>query len=105
MKSSLKRPTHDELRRFYIIKFEIGCIVCEIFGNIYSPAYAHHILSGGNRISHMATIPLCGYHHDDPAGISIHGARVEFIEDYGTEMELLEATNRRVKEFEGSVVG
>lgn len=102
MKSSLPAPTKAEERRFEIIKREIGCIVC-IEANLYSEANAHHILSAGKRISHLATIPLCNYHHTGQ--ISIHGTRKDFIEDYGTEMKLLEKTNKLVAEFESMTVG
>lgn len=102
MKSSLPTPTKAESRRMDIIKRDIGCIAC-MQGNLFSQANAHHILSGGKRISHAVTIPLCNFHHT--GAISIHGSRREFISDYGTEMELLEKTNRLVAAFESNIIG
>lgn len=71
-----------------------GCIVCHNQGRGYVPAAVHHILSGGIRMGHLYTIPLCqpGHHKDAPKGcgeVSRHPNRVEFEERYGTEMELL----------------
>lgn len=115
MKSSLPPPTKAQKRRMGIIKQDIGCIVCHSRGLGVVPADAHHILSGGRRISHDATIPLCKLHHDgyDAArdGVanmfepSLADSKRDFIAKYGTELALLAETDRRVAEFERSVVG
>ena len=95
MKSSLPRPTHDELRRFYIMKFEVGCIF-----HPGTPAEAHHLLSGGRRISHMATVALCPECHHD-----VHNRKRAFFAEHDTsDGQMLEETNRRVAEFERTVV-
>lgn len=41
---------------------QFGCIACLSEG-YYRWADVHHLLSGGRRIGHEATIPLCEYHH------------------------------------------
>ncbi len=102
MKSSLPSPTKAESRRMDIIKRDIGCIACRQ-GNLHSQANAHHILSGGRRISHAATLPLCDFHHTGL--ISIHASKRGFVKDYGTEMELLAETNRLVAAFEANIIG
>jgi len=98
MKSSLKNPTKAEKRRFYLIKFEIGCLI-----HPNTPAEAHHLLRNGKRVSHLATIPLCTECHT--GGDSTHKRKVWFRETYGTDEELLAETNRRVEEFESRTFG
>ena len=79
---------------------QIGCIACLLDGR-YVWADVHHILSGGYRVDHQHTIPLCPYHH---RGVPEHGftpremrelmgpslAREKraFVERYGTELFL-----------------
>jgi len=104
MKSSLPSPTKAESRRMDIIKRDIGCIACRKYGKEGEPADAHHLLSGGNRISHAATIPLCKMHHDMPGG-SIHRNKVFFRDAFGTDEELLAETNRLVADFEANIIG
>lgn len=64
------------------------CIVCRAY-----PVQVHHILSGGRRIDHFHTLPLCFPHHQ--AGLnndriaSRHPWKREFEKRYGKEMELL----------------
>ena len=95
MKSSLKSPTRDELRRFYIIKFEVGCLF-----HPGTPAEAHHLLSGGKRISHMATVPLCSNCHWE-----IHNEKRSFYAKHETsDDELIAETNRRIAEIEEQTV-
>ena len=111
MKSSLKNPTKAEVRRIQIIKGEIGCVACRIDGHGYVPADAHHLLSGGRRISHSHTIPLCPWHHRGvvadykPIGMpSLALDKKKFEEWYGTEEQLLEFTNVAGEAFERTVV-
>lgn len=111
MKSSLPPPTKAEQRRFEIITQRLGCVACRMEGFGYVPADAHHLLSGGRRISHSHTIPLCPWHHRGvaadykPVGQpSLALNKREFEEWYGTEEQLLEATNAGVRAIEGGVV-
>jgi len=94
MKSSLPAPTKAQSRRMQIIKFEMGCL---FHGNW---ADAHHLLSGGKRISHDHTIPLCKNCH-----WLIHNRKRQFHKDHGTDIELLERTNRRVAQIEANIIG
>ena len=80
---------------------QLGCIVCRLFHGTYSPAEAHHMLSGGRRRGHMFTIPLCILHHrsgrnDDQVVSRDHNQR-RFEARYGTEQSLLETTRELVK--------
>ena len=101
---SLPSPTKAQSRRMEIIKRDIGCIACHISLYPGTPADAHHLLSGGRRISHDATIPLCKMHHDRPGG-SIHKNKLWFAKRFGTDEYLLAETDRLVDIFEANTVG
>lgn len=93
-------------RRFMRLQ-RVGCIACRKEGRPGVASDIHHILSGGRRVGHEHTIPLCPWHH---RGISNHGARNAenlmgpslarskraFVERYGTEEELLQEVNGMV---------
>jgi len=73
---------------------DLGCIVCRNQGRGYVPAAVHHLLSGGVRIGHLHTIPLCdpGHHQNAPRASgewSRHPDKSRFEAAYGTEEELL----------------
>jgi hypothetical protein len=79
---------------------QLGCIVCCLRG-FRTPAVPHHLLSGGRRIGHLATIPLCdpGHHQYPQPGsgkIARHPTKARFEAAYGTEEELLERTRELV---------
>ena len=71
----------------------LGCIVCELNYDLYSPADLHHPLSGGKRISKTHVIPLCPQHHRLHV-FSRHRNKRKFIELYGTEEYLHEETSK-----------
>ena len=78
---STKPPTKAEQERFQAMR-RIGCIACFIGRQIgiasaqlaHRNLEIHHLLSGGRRIGHEATVCLCHYHHQ--------GKRLPFVE-YG----------------------
>jgi len=80
----------------------LGCVVCHLAGHTGTPAEIHHLLSGGRRIGHKATIPLCVGHHRAPekasGKIARHPTRVAFVLEYGSEEYLLAETQRLVAE-------
>jgi hypothetical protein len=73
---------------------EFGCIVCYLQHGARTPAAIHHILSGGRRMGHMFTLPLCdpGHHQNSPtpAKISRHPYKTRFEAAYGSELALLD---------------
>lgn len=73
---SIPAPTKDEKRRMSAI-LEIGCVCCIMDGHesIY-PVEVHHLLDGGVRIGHSATIAVCSWHHRGvpPSGFNQNGA-------------------------------
>lgn len=107
MHSKAKPPTDAEHRRFDIITREIGCIVCKLQGKPYTPAEVHHLVSGGKRMGHSYTIPLCPYHHrgvGEGEG-STMVTKSAFVCDWGTEMDLLACTDFHVAAFEERTIG
>jgi len=59
---STGKPTKTEAARMDAIKQGV-CVACH---QRAIPSYApeiHHLLSGGRRIGHMATVGLCQWHH------------------------------------------
>lgn len=77
-----------------IVRF--GCIVCHLAGRPGTPSEPHHLLSGGRRIGHLVTIPLCYDHHRsgrrDTQFVSYHPWKAEFERRYGKGTELLGKT-------------
>lgn len=104
---STGNPTKAEASRIVAVK-EGPCVACLIFtGQSYLGCDAHHLLSGGRRIGHMATVGLCAYHHrrvmpEGETGVSMFeqfgpslmdGSKL-FREAYGTDVELLALQNQ-----------
>lgn len=79
----------------------LGCVVCRRQGRGYVPGAVHHLLDGGIRIGHLATICLCdpGHHQHAPRGsgeVSRHPDRTAFEARYGTELDLLSWSRRAI---------
>ena len=95
-------PNKDEIRRYRALK-ELGCIACRINGvtRVAIPEI-HHLVEGNKRLGNAYTIPLCTWHHRGEAssqweklkGPSLARSKREFIEESGTERELLESVNK-----------
>jgi len=66
-----------------------------------TPAEVHHMLSGGRRMGHLFTIPLCYLHHrsgrNDDTIVSRDQNQPRFEARYGPELELLEKTREIVE--------
>jgi len=62
--------TKADLARFDALQ-KLGCIACRQRG-VYSQVHVHHMLSGGRRRGHQATVGLCPWHHEGypPDGIT-----------------------------------
>lgn len=70
-----------------------GCVACRADGLGVRPAAVHHILSGGRRMGHLFTLPLCdpGHHQGgQPLGmVSRHPWKTRFEQRYGAELFIL----------------
>lgn len=82
------------------------CLACRLRGIRTPHPEVHHLLSGGRRIGHMATIALCTWHHRGvpPFGRTVRAHRQvygpslmdgakTFREAYGHDTELLTLQN------------
>lgn len=96
----------------YIKLKQLGCICCRKRGAVMS-TQVHHLVEGRKRLGNDATIPLCDYHHmgyryskfaapgshygrEDAVrlmGPSLADSKSRFIEEFGTERELLAEVN------------
>ena len=86
--------------RFEKLK-QIGCIACAQKG-FFNEAIVHHIRKFTGlalRPPHDKTIPLCPEHHN-MGNESIHLNKKKFEELFGTELYLLDQTNKKIKELE-----
>ena len=83
---------------------ELGCIVCLIHYELFTPTAFHHLDGQTKEGCHQLTIPLCPRHHQHkdnnkpPLWFAFHGQRIDFEAAYGTEQELLEKTNELIGE-------
>ena len=88
-----RNPTAEEKRWMSSIS-QIGCIVCLLEHEVYSPAMIHHIDGKVKPGAHFKTLPLCFNHHqsgkDCEEYTSRHPYKARFEARYGAELELLE---------------
>jgi len=96
---------HEEMKKQDKIRFDklrqIGCIACLKRG-LFSEPVIHHIRNHtglGLRPPHTDTIPLCPQHHN-MGNESVHLNKKKFYSLFGTEYELLEETNQKIKQLE-----
>jgi len=73
----------------------LGCLICG------SPAQIHHPRFGqglSQRAPNWLAIPLCPEHHQGNAegDISVHGSPEQFKNFYGSELDLLADTIKRM---------
>lgn len=98
---SSERITAAQAERFGQIKAG-RCVACWKRGIVTIGCDAHHLLSGGRRIGHEASVALCAWHHrsipfdgETPPrmrmlyGPSLMDGSKAFRAAYGTDAELL----------------
>ena len=85
-------PTAEE-RRWLDRVASLGCIVCKVHHETFSPAEIHHLDGKTKPDAHLMVLPLCHLHHrsgrDDEFATSRHPYRVRWEARYGTEEHLL----------------
>jgi hypothetical protein len=79
----------------------LGCICCLRAGSGYRAPDIHHVLSGGRRIGHHATLPLCPNHHRFPSNGSVVGPSLAdgsrtFSAKWGSQEQLLKEVNEMI---------
>lgn len=110
-----KHKTRADRERFDKLQ-EIGCIVSLAYFNRRGvPGDIHHLLTGGRRYpdQHQMTICLEPWYHRGipPSGFTESQARArlgptlchekrQFVERFGTELDLLEMTNSCIERMQ-----
>ena len=113
---SAKPRNKAEQARFDAIKAAGICIACKLRGVDSYAVEIHHLLSGGRRIGHMATIGLCCWHHRgvpfefcshaecrDAFGPALSEGSKPFRAEFGTDAELLQVQNELLSERERGI--
>lgn len=115
MVGKTKAHTKADKRRFQLLQ-EVGCIPCRMRGLGHQYGDIHHLVDGGKRLGHQYTICLCKWHHvgyepgvpdkiaEQYKGPSLARNKKAFYNEFGTEMELLEAYNKALEIVESSFV-
>ena len=115
MVGKAKNKTKEDERRFQLLQ-EVGCLPCRMMELGHQYGDVHHILHAGRRQTHQHTIVLCKWHHvgaepgysdkicREHKGPSLAKEKREFYNQFGSEEELLEATNQALKIVEESFV-
>jgi len=85
---------------------QIGCVVCRLEMETFSFAEVHHLDGKVKPDAHLNSIPLCFYHHrggqDNEMYTARHPFKKRFIDRYGTEEWLLDATQQMVEVMNAS---
>lgn len=107
MYTALRQPTKYEAERIEAM-MRLGCVACAHIGIVYVAHECHHILSGGRRMGHWFTLPLCrGHHQGDWSGaqrecipdkqrVAISDGRKLFNAVYNSERKLWEVVQDRL---------
>jgi len=100
-----RHKRHEEMKKKDKERFDklrrIGCMACAKKG-IFSEPIIHHIRKHTGlslRPPHTETIPLCPEHHN-MGNESVHLNKKVFIKLFGTENELLDEANEKIKQLE-----
>lgn len=107
---STGKPTKAEAERMDKIK-RGPCVACHQRGIASWCPEIHHLLSGGRRIGHMATVGLCEWHHRaviawgctgaemrDHYGPSLNEGSKTFHAEFGSDAVLLGYQDELLKE-------
>lgn len=116
MVGKAKAHTKEDKERFRLLN-DIGCLPCRMRGLGHQYGDIHHILHAGKRQSHQHTICLCKWHHvgaepnvpdkvaEEHKGPSLAKNKRAFYNEFGSEEELLEATNQAIEIVKQNIVG
>lgn len=94
-----RQPTAEEKRHMKKVA-ALGCIVCLLFEEVFTPASIHHMEGKTKPGAHFKALPLCFRHHQEGSccdeWVSRHPHKARFEERYGTEEQLLEHVNKLI---------
>lgn len=114
MKTSTNAPTKAQRERFDLLH-QLGCVVCFVYLQQFRAPDISHLLAGGVRIGHDATIPECCWHHRGvaPDGYTertarkilgpsrAHGSK-PYIDAYGDDACLRMMTGKLIARIQSS---
>lgn len=96
-----RSPTACEKRHMDAVQ-QLGCIVCLLDMNKYTPAEIHHITGKTSPGAHFNILPLCNLHHrgqnDNSLYTSRHPYKKRFEARYGAEEYLKEQVDKLLEE-------
>ena len=76
----------------------LGCCVCWREWQVMSPAAIHHTDGKTKPGAHFKVLPLCAQHHQHGGyGVALHAGRAEWERRFGTQTELLQWVDERLK--------
>ncbi len=91
-----RMPTPDEAEYMQRVR-DLGCIVCRLHHDCYSPAAIHHMDGKTKPGAHYHILPLCFVHHqggnDCDEYTSRHPHKTKFEARYGKELDLYHTVN------------
>lgn len=100
-RTSARGLTPGQRRRRFDALAAMGCIVCGAHPEIHH-LRGHPWSGAGQRAGDEHTIPLCrGHHRGDsllPGVVGYHESPAEFERQYGTQADLLEQVEQRLRE-------
>lgn len=88
--------TQSQSKKRFDAITRLGCIVCLTHLGTWTPCAIHHIREYGEKRKDSKTIGLCDPGHHKASGFGVHDGRETFERNFGTELELLEITNRMI---------
>jgi len=95
-----RRPTAAEDAHMNHVA-ELGCIVCRLHMQTYTPCEIHHTDGKTKSGAHFKTLGLCHWHHrggnDCESYTSRHPYKAEFEARYGSEEELMAKTKELIE--------
>jgi hypothetical protein len=105
IRASGKRKARSKATKAHMSRVaELGCIACLIAGTPGTSPELHHPRTDagtGQKAPDSDVIPLCHAHHrgtQHPRVPSIHLDRLNFIETFGSEAELLARVRKQLAE-------
>ena len=100
------QPIREADKRRFDALTQMGCVACRKLG-LWRIPEIHHIVDG-YRLGHEHTLPLCPWHHRGvpndldqyksvtvkKLGPNLRDEKKRFIQEFGSEKELLQEVNR-----------
>lgn len=99
----MSNPTKSE-KAYHDKVASLGCLPCKQDGFLNTYVSIHHCQGRTRPRAHMQVLGLCAGHHQDgtnqnaPHMLAIHPFKRQWEQVYGTQQELMDETNRLLKQ-------